>query len=252
MEIWVLGAGGFIGKSLIAVESKTLNFMPLSKTNTVFEKIKSPDFIINLAASALDASKEQSFEANIGYPSRILNVALEKMERPFKWIQIGSYFEMQVQMGRKDFYSIDKLKFREQITSRSKTEGFELTSLILPHIFGPGAKAERLIPSAIRSFKSGETFYASSGSQFLPILHVQDAANSILAAVKSIQNLCSATPIWYGSVSELLEIIMKQLNQGKYVIDAMIQSTDSAYPRVIFPETVLNWKPEHDLSSLCD
>ena len=185
MIIWLLGAGACIGQKLLTELSDELKLISIPRNQSDLNKFPFPDVVINLAASDSNADEKISAEANYDYPLRVLRSAIDKKNYKFKWIQVGSYFELEVPMGRIDYYSQDKLKFRKFVTEQSTQEKFEITSVILPHIFGANAKIEKLIPSAISSFKARVPFRTTSANQYYPILHVDDAVNAILTSIQS-------------------------------------------------------------------
>ena len=121
MIVWVLGGGGFIGRNLLSINLEGLNLIRIPQTQNDYSDLPSPNVVINLAASELNVSELASHKANIDYPLSILEEALNKCGQKLKWVQVGSYFEMQVPMGRHDFYSLHKLKFRELISNQSSS-----------------------------------------------------------------------------------------------------------------------------------
>jgi nucleoside-diphosphate-sugar epimerase len=250
MIIWLLGASGFIGSNFSMLSAGKFNLIAIPHLSPNLTLYPNPDVIINLAASEPNANEIDSMVANLRFPSEILNYVKVRSTKPFKWLQIGSYFELQIPLGRSDFYSIHKAQMREKLSFEENAENINVTSLILPHVFGPGQKPNRLIPASIEAFRSGKTFRTSPGEQFLPIIHVDDAITAILSAVDSSQILCSASPVWYGKVKELLSLIRDQLGYGTFLTDTKLASIDTNFPRVEFPPPVINWSPLKDLSSL--
>ena len=249
MTVWILGANGFIGKHLIEELSGVCTVHKVSHTNDSWKRFPVPEFVINLAASGPDATEKDSRSANIDFPTTVIN-HLRLTDHHFKWVQIASYFEYQCSMGRKDRYSIHKLEFRTWLASKCQEYDIELTSLVLPHVFGAGEKSNRLIPSAAYSFHNGIVLRSSAGEQFLPILNVYDACRAISCALNSSQEICSAFPFWYGRVKELLQIIQAQVGRGQFRLDPDWKSIDHAFPRIVFPEPVINWRPLRNIESL--
>jgi len=249
MTVWILGANGFIGKHLIEVLSGERTVHKVSHANDSWKQLPIPEVVINLAASEPNATERDSRSANIDFPTSVINHLYQNDHR-FKWVQIASYFEYQCGMGRKDHYSLHKLEFRTWLTSKCQEYNIELTSLVLPHVFGAGEKPNRLIPSAIYSFQNGIVFKTSAGEQFLPILNVYDACRAISSTLNSSQEICSAFPFWYGRVKELLQIIQAHVGRGQFQIDPDWKSIDHTFPRILFPEPVINWQPLRNIESL--
>ena len=246
--VWLLGGNGFIGKNLFPKLAKTFQVQKIEHSNPKFNTLKKPDIIINMAASLPLASESDSYAANFHYPETILAYANNYFGSEFKWVQVASYFELQCQFGRKDFYSIDKLAFRQFVHEGSRINGYSVTSIILPHIFGPFADPGRLIPAAINAFKSGINFEVKSGRELLPVLHVDEAVSALLAAIESDQSLCSANPAWYGTVEELTMMIKSQIGSGAFSVVETMESMRQNYPKVIFPDPVKNWLDAPDFA----
>ena len=250
--IWVLGASGFIGHRIREFFPSDTEVHTISHLGREWELKPRPSCVVNLASSPPDADEETSIAANYVFPKSILEYLKNGGEEKIKWVQAASYFELQCEFGRTDFYSLHKLKFREWLTFQNKPNNFEVVNIFLPHIFGPGESINRLIPSAKYTFKKGEDFVTSSGKQFIPILHVNDACAAIVAATKSSQTNCSASPIWYGRVIELVQLIHSRIGSGRITIDTKRHSIDENYPKVFFPDKVTGWSANSDLTTIFD
>ncbi len=250
--IWILGASGFIGQRIKDFFPTDTEVHLISHTNKEWDLIPRPNCVVNLASSPPDANEETSIVANYMFPKSIFNYLESNDEEKIKWVQAASYFELQCEYGRNDFYSLHKLKFRKWLTFQNESKEFALVNIFLPHIFGPGERNNRLIPTAKSTFQKNEEFVTSSGQQFIPILHVNDACTAIVAATKSSQSNCSALPIWYGMVKDLVQIIHSGIGSGSIKIDAKRHSVDEHYPKVSFPDKVNGWSANHCLNSIFD
>jgi len=243
-KVLVLGGNGFIGKHLISTLSATYEVIEFNRQVDSIEDVlakKFPDFVINCSASQANANVIDSFEVNIEFPMNCIKLLLKNNDKPFKWIQVASYFELQISMGRNDNYSLDKQICRS-LLHRLEENGFiKLTTIYLPHIFGEGENTNRIIPFLIKNLRGGQIAEISQGDQFLPILGVEDCCSAIVAAIHTDQLICSATPIWYGRVRILATIMKNAIDKGVLKIDSNNKSVDNALPKVEFPPEVKNW-----------
>ena len=202
-KVLVLGGGGYIGSHFRKAYPDD-NFIFLKHSNV---KLLQPKFynqiktILNLSASKLNASKEDSRSANFNFPKEIL---LRISDQPIKWVQAASYYELQVPKGRSDYYSIDKVAFRNFLfDSVAEKKQLAVTSLILPHIFGGTETDSRIIPT-LKKMNNGEVVELGSGNQLLPILHIMDAVRALYQALLSEQLICTPRPMWHGRLHDLV------------------------------------------------
>ena len=247
MKVLVIGADGFIGKNLATEVSKNHDLVKINRNSElrdVFKNENSYDFVINCASSLPNSTQFESNESNFLYAKQFLDNINSK-----NWIQIESYFQLQIFMGRSDHYSKEKQKFSEYLDAQSKTTKLpKIHHLYLPHVFGEGEKAGRLISSAINTFKKAEILNASSGSQFIPILHVSDAVVGITKFMDNLAAVAACTPFWYGTVKELLEFIASQFENAKITFGSRSNSVDASFPRVEFPGCVKDWSPRMQIN----
>lgn len=243
-NVLLLGANGFIGRKILNVAESKYRIIPvkrdLQQKQAFLEEVR-PVAIINCAASEHQAGYDESYFVNIDYPLKWLE-ALERIPKlGVKWIQAASYFELQIPFGRIDHYSIHKMEFRTKFLSAKKSQRFEPTAVFLPHIFGDGQKPNALFPSLIRHLKEGDVLNLTTGRQYLPLLHVDDAANALIESIHSNQETCSAYPIWYGTVLELI-LEIESLSNLRITPNSMSRvSDDEKFPRVSFPSAVDGW-----------
>jgi len=246
-QILLLGRNGFIGKHLhdLLVDKYDVIDVTDKKEENKIEDL-SPDYVVNLCASSPNANFNDSFNSNILYPLGILKKLLISRKNTLKWIQIGSYFELQIEFGRNDYYTLHKNIFKNLITELEISNKLLSTHIIiLPHVTGPGELESRLFPTMRRFNKdniSREKF--SSGNQFLPVLEVSDACTAILQLLVSNQKISSAQPVLHLRVREIISECV--INKNQIIFDKDLNSLDSNYPMVKFPENVIGFKPKLD------
>lgn len=185
-----------------------------------------------------------SLEANILYQMNCLRLISQRRDTPFKWIQIGSYYELQIEFGRRDNYSVHKAMCRTLLERAHEERLIDLTTIFLPHVFGPDERPNRIVSSLKTKLNRSEEVTISSGEQYIPLLAVQDACRATSAAIATDQLICSATPIWYGRVLELAELIRGEIQKGSIFADPNLVSADAKHPKVVFPPKVSEWEPE--------
>ena len=202
-KILLLGGNGYIGSHMEKQFSKK-NLITLSHSRPVpdepqfYSKI---DAVINLSASKLLAEQEVSRSANYEFPKKILTRLLD---HPVKWVQVGSYYELQVEHGRRDYYSSDKISFREILNDSAATHrNLSVTTLMLPHIFGGKEPEHRIIPTLSR-MKFEQEVVVGSKNQYLPLLHIDDAVRAIKQAIYTQQQFCTPEPMWIGRLEDLV------------------------------------------------
>jgi nucleoside-diphosphate-sugar epimerase len=247
MKVLLLGSNGFIGKALgLKLERKHELVKVDRKTDLVsfFKSEETYDFTINCSSSSPNADPFQSHESNFLYPREFFANVKSR-----NWIQIESYFQIQIALGRADSYSIEKQRFSAFLDEEAATRGSpQIHHLYMPHVFGEGDRPERLISAAISSFRSGEDFQTSTGSQFLPLLHVSDAVDGITRFMQNPTKSASCTPFWYGSVKELLDLISAQFPGVRILYGRNTDPADADFPRVEFPPSVEGWQPKMQLN----
>lgn len=254
-KIVILGGNGFIGNSLYNHLNSQYNTIKIGhKTENALDIIKSfePTTIINCSASRPDATFKESLEANLMYQTDFLNSIILEGKPVLKWIQVGSYFEIQIKNGRNDNYSVHKNIFRAILDDAYNKNLINLTTIILPHVFGPGENPNRIISTLTRELKEGRAVSVSSGEQYLPILHISDAITALEKAIKTEQVLCYASPVWNGRLYELVELIQCSIGKGIVNFDKSNKSIDADFPKVDFYPSVSNWKPKMDLSKILE
>ena len=240
-KVLVLGGGGYIGAHFRKVyPGDNFIFLKHSDVNLLqpefYNQIK---IILNLSASRFNASKEDSRAANFNFPRGILKRISDK---PIKWVQAASYYELQVPKGRSDYYSLDKVAFRNFLfDSAADKKHLAVTSLILPHIFGGNEKSSRIIPT-LKKMNNGEIVELGSGNQLIPILHIMDAVRALYQGLLSEQLICTPRPMWHGRLYDLVSSLANSsaaFERCRFN-DVSVKHQESALE---YPELLENFSP---------
>ena len=101
----------------------------------------------------------------------------------------------------------------------------------------------RIIPSITSQLLANKEMEISKGDQYLPILSVQDTCEAISMAIQTDQASCSASPMWYGKLKDLANLMHQALKKGNLKVKLSKVSIDDSFPQVQFPPTVKNWSP---------
>ena len=246
MKILILGASGFIGTRLSNRLQKNNQVTRLDRTTTLNE-IKNYnnkfDYTINCISSSLGAPKSISCTSNYDVPRLVRTTVQSEI-----WLQIDSYLQLQIPFGRRDPYTLDKQNFCNFLDNASPEQSkVAVKHLTLPHIFGEGDRRGRLISSAIKELAMNNNFYASLGSQYLPILHIEDALDGIIKFMDSEQASASCPPFWNGQVYKLLAMIQSAIGKGHVIHDKEVKSIDSDFPKISFDKGLSDWVPQMQL-----
>jgi nucleoside-diphosphate-sugar epimerase len=240
-KILLLGSTGFIGQNLLAKLSETYEVLCLNRNQQLNDKnIESfkPDIIVNSAASAINADFQTSLESNLLLPLETLTKTLKHSEKKIKWIQLGSYFELQVRFGRTDYYSLHKKHFSQILLDAQKIDNFTATVLYLPHIVGPGEKPNRLFPTLIDALNGSDVLLGTNGTQHIPILSIWDCVSEIMESLKVVSGEYSIEPVFYNSLQKLVTEFFNDQNYGRIMFTPDVESIDARFPKLVLNQSL--------------
>jgi len=251
-RILILGSHGYIGRNLVKyLEPRAEICFHNRKLTSIAEALDSfkPTVVVNSSASRLNDGFAESLDANFLYQVDCLKKLLSS-NSSLIWIQLSSYYELQIPFGRNDFYSTHKKFFTDLLEDLESRKLINLRNVFLPHVFGLDEKSTRLIPSIKRAKQKLSRVEFSAGQQFIPILHVDDACSAIWKAIDSGQSTSSASPIWYGRVRELIDLLLEPQHQSLVQFDAKRIEVDDSFPKIQFPKAVSGWNAQYQIENL--
>jgi nucleoside-diphosphate-sugar epimerase len=245
MRVGILGGRGFIGSNIVKHLSEEHSFFvikPEVHENLIDLVDFKPEIIINACSSLPNASEIDSKSANFDYPLSVFNYISNNLNYSFTWLQIASYYELELPFGRSDSYSTHKYEFRSFLQALCVSKDIGFRTLFLPHVIGKGERSNRLINSAINSILNNVDFNLQYPEVKLPILIIDDAVHAINQFMKGNQLIAFATPTWYKSNLELIKEITTILGKvGNHIKVQAEKSTEIA--DLVFPPKIEGWEP---------
>ena len=246
-NVLILGGSGLLGSEILKLSNDEFTFIKVERDENNFAKLVerlNPTAIVNCVASLPNADELESLEINFNYPLRRVQEIIQFDSLNVKWIQVSSYFELQIIFGREDNYSKHKSLLREKLSKMASGGTIELTSLFMPYLAGFGERSTRIVPTLLNTQRANGDIILSSGTQYLPILTSIDAAKAVYFSLKTSQLECAAIPVWYGTIKELVSLASNFTDVSRIVFDAQLKASDANYPKIEFPAIVNNWKPD--------
>lgn len=245
MKFAILGGRGYIGSAIVdklQIENEIFIVKPEMQSHLDELIAFKPDLILNACASKPDAREVVSRNANLDYPLKIFEFALNNLDYNFTWIQLASYYELELIFGRSDPYSQHKNEFRNLLQAKSSGLNFGFRTLFLPHVIGGNERPSRLVITAIKSIREERNFHLNEPFVNLPILIIDDAINAIVEFMRNDQKIATATPVWYKSNKELIQEIVQILGMKKVNFNIRTD-VSSRFEKVSFPPKVEGWEP---------
>jgi nucleoside-diphosphate-sugar epimerase len=131
-------------------------------------------------------------------------------------------------------YGACKNGLREMLQAYCREKAMQFAWLRFFHLYGPGEKKERLVPSVILSLLRGETARCTSGEHIRDFLHVADAACAVQAVSSSeftgAINIGSGEPV---KLRTIVETIAALLDARDRVVFAALPDSASEPPLLV-------------------
>lgn len=250
-RILILGSSGFIGRKLIQkLQADNISLLLYERLDVdIDNKILEycPTIVINCTASKGDANFEDSFDANVAFPLKVLKL-MSRLKHRISWIQLSSYFELQIRYGRTDAYAFHKATIGRILQGNFK-ETCDVKFLFLPHIVNIDAKPYSLFSNLDKAYSGKKITLSTSGEQYIPILHLDDAVTAICSVLLAPPKTYFAEPVWYGSLAELLDEFHRLQNIRVY-LNKNQRSVDYNFPKMRFEPIPPGWQAKKDLTAI--
>ena len=187
----VTGATGFLGRALKARLERAGRTViapgrgELSTAAAAAELLRraKPRTIFHLAADARpDASIDELLEPVVGIGARLAHHAREAGVERF--VAAGSFFTRRSGGAEYDPvspYAAAK-KALEDLLAWYASDGLRAASVCLYDVYGPGDSRPKLLNALADSARTGRKLELTPGEQELDLLHVDDAADALIAA----------------------------------------------------------------------
>lgn len=122
----------------------------------------------------------------------------------YDWSKAGVCHEATTALGPATPYGKAKDRLRRWAETFASNAGLSLAWARLFFLYGPGEQAARLVPSVARAALSGQPAECSPGTQERDFLHVEDAADALLAILTS--GVSGAVNVGSGRPSAVREV----------------------------------------------
>ena len=238
MKIAILGAQGFLGKSLssallnlghevigfVLEPSKAANSkFPCRLVNELIHISHSNNFefdvTINLAARRSTLSQPlselQVTEYTFHIPREFINKTASQNTLV---INASTYIQNYAGIKGKtvDSYGKAKQLLSNFIEDKSKIMGFRALDLYFFTLYGIGDRPSHLVPLLLNAARTGQEIELSPGDQLLNLMYVEDAVSNILKCLSwKMESQYEAYSVWtedYFSVRQLVSRIEGTIN----------------------------------------
>ena len=205
MKVAILGANGFLGKSLahklvtqghevtgfvLEVPKENISGINFVKVNQLFDskhnRTERFDVAINLAArrstTSTPYSEEEVREFTLDIPKQFI---LKTATPGTLVINASTYIQnFQGVVGKTvDTYGAAKQELSQFLNDVSGINTFQTLDLYLFTIYGPGDRKSHLLPTLLGAAQNGTPVDLSPGNQIINLLYIDDAVSNISHAL---------------------------------------------------------------------
>ena len=268
MNILILGGNGYIGskvtRKLVSEKHSVVctkrASSDLSRLEDLNEKIKwipasvdsvdavmqyeKFDAILNMACNygRGNVLYDDVIEANIEFPLKVLNTAVEHDTKNYLTIGTGLPDEL-------NMYSFSKKMFSEFGRFYVEKHGITFNNLLLEMFYGADEPKNRFLPSIIMKMITGEPVEVTVGTQHRDIINSEDIVKAIMLVFNSNLHGFHEIPVGTGespTISEIVDFIWERTGKKSEVHKGAIPMRENE-PDCIADTSILksigNWEP---------
>lgn len=277
MNVLILGGNGYIGSkvtrkfvndghSVVCTKRAASN---LSRLEDIKNKIKwipasidgvesamqyvRFDYVLNMACNygRSNVLYDNVIDANIEFPLKVLNAAVQYGTRNYLTIGTGLPDEL-------NMYSFSKKMFSEFGRFYVKKHGIIFNSLLLEMFYGADEPKDRFLPSVITKMIAGEPVDTTVGTQHRDIIRSEDIVKAIMLVVNSDLSGFHEISVGTGeapTISQIVDYIWEKTGKKSEVHKGAIPMRDSE-PDCVADTSILkslnDWNPKPWREGLID
>lgn len=248
MNIMITGAGGFIGRNLIATLQTTGNdtLFPIeaeTDEQTFLHAVQAADFVIHLAGVNRPPEPGDFDTGNRGLTEALLQ-ALMARERPAPPVLLSS----STQAALDNPYGRSKRAAEQLVLAYGEATGAPVYVYRLTNVFGKWSRP--FYNSAVATFchqaAHGLPITVNDPKTALSLVYIDDVVAAFAQAAQGqiTPGMCEATPV-YGATLDRIEALLRGFSAGR--ADVSVPDMGDAFTRKLYA-TYLSFLPESGLS----
>lgn len=173
------------------------------------------DYVLNMACNygRSNVLYDDVLEANIEFPLKVLNAAVENGTRHFLTIGTGLPDGM-------NMYSFSKKMFSDFGRFYVNNHDIDFNCLLLEMFYGADEPSDRFLPSIIRKMIKGQDVEVTLGTQHRDIISIEDIVDAIMKVIERTPRGFNEIPIGTGeapTISEIVDFIWEQTGKKSRV-----------------------------------
>jgi nucleoside-diphosphate-sugar epimerase len=246
VKVWVTGAGGFVGKHVVAQAALAghdvtalvrprgpaqsgawpgVRVVPLDLADaaavTANVKSASPDVVIHLAWYArpqdylVSPENVDSLATTLAFAKAAVFAGCRKMVGVGTCLEYANAPQPRSEddpLDPKSLYARCKHGAHLVLSELFERQGANLTWARLFHMHGPGENPARLLPAVAKALQEGRPFALSPGEQVRDHLDVRDVASALVhlatSSTSGPYNVCSGKPVTLRAVVETVGVVV--------------------------------------------